>query len=309
MKIIFFGSDDFAQAYFNAIIQSHHQIEACVAPPDRPKDRGMKIKDSPVKESALNAGIPLLQPDSVKKTEFIDQVKAYQADAFVVIAYGQILSQEILNIPPLGAFNVHGSLLPKYRGAAPINWAVMNKEGETGISVIKMNAKMDAGDIIGSLKFPITKNDTAGIIRTRMMEQGPAFLIGILDQISANQYTQVVQDENQVTFAPKLDKNTGLINWSTSAVNIHCLVKGLHPKPGAYTYLNGKKLKVLSAKPVESTDGKFAEIVDITSEGFVVGTADGGLLIQEVHLESAKPMDAKSFINGYAIKIGMKLGS
>ena len=305
MKLIFFGSDDFAAVHLKALVASSHDVVACVTQPDRPKGRGMKVLFSPIKDIALEHKIPLLQPEHLKSEDIISRLKGYQADFFVVIAYGQILSTSVLSIPKFFAINVHTSLLPKYRGAAPINWAIINGDEESGVTIIKMNAALDAGEIVSQQKVKIDAQDTSVSLREKMMAQGPQVLLKTIEDLSRNHYTLKGQDAKFVTQAPKLTKELGKINWGQPARTIHNLVRGLLPWPGAYTDFKGKRLKVLvtdllAAKDVASP----GEIVSVNKQGIVVSTGSGNVLLKSVHLESSKPMDAYNFVIGHQLKKG-----
>lgn len=306
MNIVFFGSDDFAGAHLRALIGSQHVVCACVTQPDRPKGRGMKVVVSPVKEIASKHHIPVLQPASLKNGFFIKSLKDFRSDLFVVIAYGRFFPPEVLGIPPQGAINVHASLLPKYRGAAPIHWAIINGESETGISVIKINEGMDAGDILAQMKMDVEQDETAATLRARMIRQGPPFLLRTVDGFS--NCVAKAQDRDLVTFAPKLTKETGHIRWERSAFEICSLVRGLLPWPGAYTFYKGRSLKILEARVLDGdqSDGSSGTVLEAGKKGIVVATRRGHLLIQKVHLQDAKPMDAHSFVIGHAVEPGYK---
>lgn len=310
MKIVFFGSDDFAAAHLQSLIGSSHEVQACVTPPDRPRGRGMNVAASPVKECARKHRIPVLQPVSLKEDAFIRGLKDFQSDVFVVIAYGRLLSAEVFDMPPFGAINVHASLLPKYRGAAPINWAIINGEEVTGISVIKINAEMDAGDILAATPLKIGIRETAVTLRARMMEAGPPLLQRTLDALAQGGCRGRVQDHQKATPAPKLTKGLGAVQWPKEAREIHNLVRGLLPWPAAYTRYKGRLLKILESKVV---DGDFSHhepgtVSEVSKEGITVATGGGGLLIKKVHLQDSKPMDAHSFVAGHRIEKGLKFG-
>lgn len=316
MKIVFFGSDDFAEFYLRALLDSPHQVVACVTQPDRPKDRGMKITVSPIKKIAQMRGIPVLQPEQLKNNnEFLESLKEFCADVFVVISYGRFLTSEILLLAPLGALNVHGSLLPKYRGAAPINWAIMNGETETGVTIFRLNAGMDAGEILIQEKITISDQMTSIDLRQAMMPIGARLLRVTLDRL-AEMIPGTVQDESKATFAPKLTKEMGHIDWYQPVRTIHNLVRGLLPWPSAHTFINGKMVKILktniwdgsqclsagkaglsqiSDQPASSAPG---EILQIDESGIAVLTGDGILLVQQVQPEGKKVMDAASFARG-----------
>jgi len=308
MKIVFFGSDDFAVVHLKKIISSSHSILAVVTQPDRAKGRGMKVGISPVKELAGKKALPVLQPMDLADKNFIGQLKKYECDLFVVIAYGKFLPKDVLAIPRLGAINGHGSLLPQYRGAAPINWAIINGEKQTGVSIIQMNEKMDAGDIIAQSTIDIDQEDTSIALRAKMAELGSQLLMETLKAIEENKCSLTPQKEAEVSFAPKLRKEMGTIDWTKSAVEIHNLVRGLLPWPSATTYFNGKMLKVIETAVAENSSGASqpGEICDISSKGIVVATGQGTLLIKKVHPESSKAMDAASFAAGHKIAAGYK---
>jgi methionyl-tRNA formyltransferase len=308
MNIIFFGSDDFAAVHLKSLIRSPQHVVACVTQPDRPKGRGMHVIDSLVKEWARTNKIPVLQPEALNDSVFMNQLKSYQSDIFVVVAYGKFLPKAILDIPSHGGINVHASLLPKYRGAAPINWAIINGEKESGVSVIQINERMDAGDILGVHKIKIMKGETAISLRARMMEAGPALLEKTLMAIAAGKSKPVAQEDNKATLAPKLIKALGHIPWNKSAVEILNLIRGVMPWPGAYTEYNGKMLKILEAAVVNKDvpGSEPGEIVEVNKNGLLVSTGRQGLLVEQVHLQDSKPMDAHSFLVGHELKVGYK---
>lgn len=308
MRIIFFGSDDFAATNLEALIKSSHQIVACVTPPDKPKGRHLKVGYSPVKECALQNDIDILQPVDFKEGSFVEKLKDYHADLFVVIAYGRILPRIILSIPKIFCINVHGSLLPKYRGAAPINWAIINGDQLTGVSIIKMNHKMDAGEIIVQTKLKIDQGDTALTLREKMAPLSADLLLSSVSAIENNDYVLTMQNEDNVSFAPILTKNHGLISWKKSAVEIHNLIRGLCPWPGAFTHFQGKILKILETQVlnIDSSSTFPGEVINITPPGVVISTPQNALLVKRVHLESSKPMDSKDFAIGHRLAVGFK---
>ena len=307
MRIVFFGSDDFAQVNLEALIHSRHQVLACVTQPNRAKARGWKVAPPIVKECALTYAIPVLQPLSLKEAHFIEQLQNYQADTFVVIAYGCFLPPEVLSLPRLLCINVHASLLPKYRGAAPIQWAIIQGEEWTGVSIIQMNTRMDAGDIITQEKVKIEPDDTAAALRSRMAALSAGLLMETLERIDQNDYRLFPQEESAVTLAPKLTKESGLILWEKSAREINNLVRGLHPWPTAYAYYQGKLLKILETSVLtneESLQAVPGTILDVSSQGLKVAAGDGILLVRRVHPESSRAMDAASFALGHRVAPG-----
>jgi len=322
MKIIFFGSDDFAQTHLEALMDSSHEVVACVTQPDRPRNRGMKMAVSPIKECARKYNIPALQPENIKDPGLIKELQSFEADLFVVIAYGRILPIDILNIPKLYAINMHGSLLPKYRGAAPINWVIINGETETGLSIIKMNTAMDAGDILAQRTVVILPEDTSATLRAKMMQEGAGFLLETVDNIAGanlcvrpnqgqtHRSAPTKQDENHVTYAPKLTKELGCIDWNKSIVEIHNLVRGLLPWPSAYTFYEDKQLKILHTEIVQQQNqGSLqpGEVVEINPQGFCVAAGNSGVcLVKEVQLAGSKRMDAASFVRGHHMEVGFQ---
>jgi len=308
MKIIFFGSDEFAAGHLEYLLNYPYYVEVCITQPDKAKGRGMKVTMSPVKQCAKKKDMTVLQPDDLKDPSLISQLKNYEPDLFIVIAYGKKLPPEILAIPPLGAINVHGSLLPQYRGAAPINWAIINGEKETGITIIKMNETMDGGEILSQLHINVDPDETALTLKTKMAEIGPGFLLETIEKIKKNKILSIHQDDKSATLAPKLTKELGRIDWGKSAVDIYNLVRGLLPWPGAYVQYKDKVLKILETSVLlgELTDKKSGEVVRIEKEGFAVATGHGVLLIKQVHLEASNPMDAHSFVIGHRLEEGFQ---
>ena len=300
MRIIFFGSDDFAAVHLRQLLDSSFKIVACVTQPDRPKGRGMKVVESPIKALALSHNIPLFQPETLKDKEFIDELFVFQADIFVVVAYGKILPEAVLTIPKIFCVNVHGSLLPKYRGAAPINWAVINGDDHTGVTVMKMSPILDAGEIIFQATMAIAQEDTVVSLRLRMAQLGAVTLLEALDQIKRKTFTLTRQDLSKVSYASKLNKELGHVDWRDPAIKIANLVRGLQPWPGVTAVFKSKKFKILSSRVVPGDPAVVppGAILDINREGIVVATGHQSLLIRQVQPESGKPMEARSFASG-----------
>ncbi len=306
MKIIFFGSDDFAGENLKHLLAEKFAVVACVTQPDRPSGRGLSVLASPIKTMALANAIPVLQPEDVRGTEFLDQLKSFKADLFVVIAYGKILPAAVLKIPRLFCLNVHGSLLPQYRGAAPINWAIIKGDKETGFSIIRMNSKMDAGEIITQERMIITDGENSQSLRERMAQQSALGLGRTVKDISLGKFSLHPQDESLVTFAPKLSKELGHIDWNKPAKDIHNLVRGLLPWPAAYTTYGGKMLKILQSAVSEKvgTDPTFpGTIVRISKEGIFVETGKQVLRLEQVHPESGNAMPAYAFAVGKHLQV------
>ena len=310
MKIVFFGTSDFAVAAINALSSSKHRILAVVTAMDKRKGRGRKVGLSPVKIFAQDTGLPLLQPEDLRNDRFIQSLKNRQADLFVVCAYGKILTKEVLQIAKSFAINLHASLLPKYRGAAPVNWAIIQGESQTGVTVFKMNEYMDRGEIILQQKTDIAPEDTSISLNEKLSDMGAQALLKAIDLVEKGQAPFIEQDESQVSLAPKLKKEDGLINWKAKSYEIHNRIRGLQPWPGAFTYFENKLLKIWESKVIEGEKEKNpGEIIDVDSaKGILVQTGKNLLLITILQLEGKKKMAASEFILGHKIKAGEKLG-
>ena len=314
MKIVFFGSDDFAAVCLKEILQSKHQVVGCVTGPDARQGRGMQIALSPIKEIALEHDIVCLQPDSLKEASVVDSLKAFQADMFVVVAYGRILPQAVLDIPKMFCVNVHGSLLPKYRGAAPINWAIINGDKQTGVTLQKIVFELDAGDVIAQEVMPVSDSTTSSVLRQNMAQAGAKLLVTTLENIASNKFKAIPQDKSMVSYAPKLTKELGHIQWQKTATEIERLIRGLQPWPGTFTQYKGKTLKILEAsvvkvqgKPFDVAQGAAGTVVNVTKEGFTIACGQDTLLVKRVHLEASKPVAAYDFILGSRLTQGEQL--
>ena len=301
-KIIFMGTPDFAQESLKALYEEGHNIIAVVTNPDRPKGRGMKLVPSPVKEYALTKNIPILQPEKIRNNiEFIDIIKELEPEYICVVAYGKILPKELLEIPNKGCINVHGSLLPKYRGAAPIQWAVLNGDKETGITTMYMDEGMDTGDIILKEKVEIGEDETTGELWNRLAIIGGKLLAQTIEQIEKG----IAPREKQIgeySMAPMLSKEMAKIDWEKmSSLEIKNLVRGLNPIIGAYTIINGKKIKLWKVKIVEEIENnkKPGEIVLADEKnGLHIKTIDGVIAVEELQAENSKKMDSRDFLRG-----------
>lgn len=315
MNIVFFGTSEFAIPSLRELLNSRHKVLAVVTQPDRRAGRSLKVSPPPTKVLALTQNIPVSQPQDVSSPESVDYLKRLNADLFIVVSFGQILKRELLSIPKLYCINLHGSLLPAYRGAAPTNWAIINGEKVTGVTIIKMNEKMDEGDIILKREVGIDNNDTNITLSERLSEIGTEVLLEVIGSIENNNKLNFVkQDDNQASSAPKLNKEDGLIDWNKGAISIYNKVRGLLPWPGAYTHYKGKFLKILQVEPLNGVvSGKVAkegEVVDIIkNKGIVVRTGSGYLAIKYLQLEGKKILDADSFIRGHRIAKGYRFGS
>ncbi len=310
MKIIFMGTPTFAVETFKRLLTAH-TIVAVVTQPDKPNGRGKKIIYSPIKEAALAEGLPVLQPTKARDEDFIHALSQFEADLFVVVAYGQILPMSILTMPKYGCVNVHGSLLPAYRGAAPIQWAVLNGDTKTGVTIMYMDKGMDTGDMILKREMPIEADDTYGTLHDRMSVVGADALIEALASIENGTSTRQKQDDSQSTHAPMIHKSMGKIDWSKTSADIMNLVKGLNPTPNAYTEWEGNVLKIWKAvamPAVSETIGEAAcgEVIDVVKgEGIVVKTGDGALLLTEVQGQGGKKMSMSDYLRGHVIGKGV----
>lgn len=310
MKILFMGTPDFAKESLEAIYNAGHEILAVVTNPDKPKGRGMKMVASPVKEFAIEKNIPVYQPLKVRNNEeFLEEIKSLKPDVTCVVAYGKILPQEILDIPKLGSINVHGSLLPKYRGAAPIQWAVLNGDKVTGITTMYMGAGMDTGDMILKQEVEIGDDETTGELWARLSKIGGELLVETLKQIEAGTAPREKQGDD-FTLAPMLNKEMAKIDWNTkTAKEIKNLVRGLDPIMGAYAMLNGKKIKFwkVDALPNENENNnqelKNGTVIKVNpKEGVYIKTLDGIIKLIEVQGENAKRMSIQDYLRGNEIK-------
>lgn len=313
MRIVFFGSSDFAEPCLTKLVKSKFEIVAVITQPDRPKGRNLRCESTLIKKRALEFGIEVLQPEDCKEKEFIETLKKFDADLFVTVAYGQILSEEILNAPKLFCINLHASLLPQYRGAAPINWVILNGEKETGVTVFKINLPVDCGEIISKKSIEINDSDNSLTLYSKLSQIGAELLLESISMIDSGSYTLQEQPAGNFHFAAKLKKTDGLIDWSKDANKIVNMVRGLLPWPCAYTYFDSKMLKIYNAKVLESVviDAKVADgtIVQILKqEGFCVRCKNLVLLIKEVQLEGSRRMNAYNFCIGHKMVVGMVLG-
>jgi len=312
MDIVFFGSSEFAVPALKALLSQGENVSCVVTQPDRKKGRGLFLAATGVKQVAQEAKLKIYQPQDINSAESMRYLRELAADLFVVVAYGQLLSQEVLNIPKIFAVNIHASLLPKYRGAAPVNRAIIDGERKTGVSIIKVIRKMDAGPLLLQKEAPIADEDTAVTLEERLADMGAGLLLEAFERIKENNYNLTAQVEAKATLAPKLKKNDGLIRWERSAVQICNLVRGCLDWPGAFTYYKGKLLKIYKAR-VSSQVRKFAssnlgEILEASKEGIVVFAGKGNIIIEELQIEGKRRMRVEEFIAGHKILPGEILG-
>ncbi len=310
MKIVFMGTPDFASGTLEALIAAGHEITAVYTQPDKPKGRGKEVQMTPVKMVALEHGIPVYQPRRIREAEEVEILRKIPADIFVVAAFGQILSQEILDMPKYGCVNIHASLLPKYRGAAPIQWAVIDGEEKTGITIQQMNAGVDTGDILYVKEYTLDPKETGASLFDKLMVLGAEAIVEVLPLIEAGKITPVPQNEAEATHAAKLTKQLGELDFTKSAVVLERLVRGLNSWPSAYTFFRGKQLKIWEAEVVEA--GQITEkpgtVIAVDKQSVTVATGEGSLQILELQIEGKKRMACKDFLLGYPVSVGEKLG-
>lgn len=309
MKIVFMGTPDFAVGALEALVEAGHEVVAVVTQPDKPKGRGKEMQQTPVKACALKHNIEVFQPVKIKTPEAVEVLKGYGADLFVVAAFGQILSKEILDMPKFGCVNIHASLLPKYRGAAPIQWAILDGEKETGVTIMQMNEGLDTGDMLTKVIVPIEDTDTGESLFDKLAEAGAKLLIETIPQIEAGTLHPKAQDDSLSTYAKMIKKEMGLIDWKKEAVVLERLVRGMNSWPSAYTHFNGKTLKVWEAG-VELKEAKAepGTVVEVTKNSIKVQTGQDLLVLKQIQLEGKKRMDVASFLLGYKVEVGTMLG-
>ncbi|NLJ96410.1 MAG: methionyl-tRNA formyltransferase [Clostridiales bacterium] len=309
MKVIFMGTPDFAVSSLKTIIEAGHEIIGVVTQPDKARGRGGKKSFPAVKVAALEYNLDVYQPVKVRDPKFIQMIADLQPDVIVVAAFGQILPKELLEIPPYGCINVHASLLPKYRGAAPIQAAIINGEEETGVTIMYMDVKLDTGDMILWDSIPITDEDTGGSLHDKLAQLGGELLVKALDQLKDGSAKRIPQDHKSATYVKMMDKEMGNIDFTKSAISIERMIRGLNPWPSAYTQLGEKALKIWSAEVVEcSLEAKPGEVIDVNKDYFTVMTGKDALIIRELQLEGKKRLSCDAFLRGYPIEKGIVLG-
>jgi len=304
------GTPEFAVPSLEMLVKEGYDLAAVVTQPDKPKGRGNKLAFPPVKEKALEYGVQVLQPSKIKTPEFVETLKEIHPDLLVTVAYGKILSKEILDVPPLGCINVHGSLLPKYRGAAPIHWAIINGESVTGITTMYTDIGMDTGDMLLKAEIEITDDMTAGELHDRLSVLGAEVLKKTLEKLKNGTLERIPQSEKDATYAPMIKKDLGCINWSKSSREIHNLVRGTNPWPGAYTFYKGDRMRVWKTEVIEGVSSGIrpGTISEVSKEGMTVACGTGLLRIQELQFDSCRRMCVSEYICGHRIDEGEVLG-
>lgn len=309
MKIVFMGTPEFAVSSLNALYDSGHTISLVITQKDKPKGRGKKVLPTPVKERALALGLEVYQPDSVNSKESIDRLKAINPDCIVVAAFGQILKEEVLNLSKYGCLNVHASLLPKYRGAAPINWAIINGEEKTGITIMKMDKGLDTGDILKMREIPIEEDDDSSTITEKLAQLGGELIVETLDELEKGNINPIPQDDQLATYAPMLSKEIGRIDWNDNGDNIKNLVRGLKPWPLAYTLYEGENVKIHKVRKVEKfSDKPNGTVVKVSDDGIFVNCKDSCIVIEELQFPGKKKLHVSEYLRGNQFKEEVVLG-
>ena len=305
MKIIFMGTPDFSVGTLEALIEAGHDVVLAVTQPDKPKGRGKEMQFTPVKECALKHQIPVYQPRRVREPECVEELRKYKADIMVVVAFGQILPKEILEMTAYGCVNVHASLLPKYRGAAPIQWAILDGEAVSGVTTMQMNEGLDTGDMLLKTEVVLEEKETGGSLHDKLAQAGAALCVETLKGLEEGSITPIPQGETTTSYAKMLDKQLGRIDWRKSAVEIERLIRGLSPWPSAYTNWDEKVMKIWDAKVHEGMTGSEpGTIIKVEKDAFYVQTGDGILQVCELQIPGKKRMDAGAFLRGYQVKEG-----
>lgn len=309
-RIIFMGTPDFAVPSLEKLMLSNHEVVAVVTQPDKKKGRGKKLAPPPVKQAALKEDIPVLQPTKIKTEEFLAKLKGYEPDLIVVVAYGRILPATILDLPPLGCINVHGSLLPRHRGAAPIQWTLIAGDSTAGVTIMQMDEGMDTGDILLTAAIELTDEETAGSLFDKLARLGAETLLTALARLRNNELSPQKQDHEHATKAPPLQKEMGLIDWQKSATELHRLIRGLDPWPSSYTFLDGRRYRLFCPRVVhKNSDAPVGTVLLADKSGLLIATGQDALLIGELQPEGKKRLTVEAFLCGHSIPIGSRFSS
>ncbi|MCR5236338.1 MAG: methionyl-tRNA formyltransferase [Lachnospiraceae bacterium] len=304
MKIIFMGTPDFAVNSLEAINDAGHEITLVVTQPDKPKGRSGALQMSDVKQCALKLGIPVYQPEKIKDPAAFDKLKEYECELIVVAAFGQIIPEEILKFPKYGCINVHASLLPRLRGASPIQTAILEGDAETGVTIQQMGVGLDTGDILSQSRIPIDKDDTGGSLFDKLADLGAELVVKTIEDIGEGRIRPCPQDEDKASYAKKIDKSMGRIDWNMDACEIERLIRALDPWPSAFSSLEGRMVKIWKAQTVPGTDAAPGRVTDVRKDGISVACGSGLLIIKEIQLEGKKRMPVHDFLLGYDLKPG-----
>ncbi len=306
MRIVFMGTPDFAVPSLTALVEHGYEVAGVFTQPDRPKGRGNKVVASPVKQYALSQGIPVYQPVRIRK-DGIDDLRSLKPDLCVTAAFGQILSQEILDIPPMGTINVHASLLPRHRGSAPINWAILQGDETVGVTTMMTDKGIDTGDMLLKAETPYAPGETAGELTIRLADLGAELLITTLKQLESGALPRIPQDESAMSYDPKLEKDMGVIDWTMKAADIVNRIHGLNPWPGCSTAIADGRLKLLRAHEVQGSGVPGEVILADAKQGLVIAAGEGAVAIDQLQAPGGKPMNAKDYLRGHPMTVGTVL--
>ena len=309
LRIVFFGTPEFAVPTLDALLHSQHDVVGVVTQPDRPRGRGYEVTDAPVKLRAAAAGRPLLQPERLKDPAFTKALAALNADLAVVVAYGRILTDAVLAIPRLGFINVHASLLPRYRGAAPVHRAVIAGERETGVTIMRVVKALDSGPVLATVRRPIGPDETSEEVERDLARLGAGLLASTVDALAGGDVIEAAQDQSAATYAPRLTKDEGLIDWGQSAERVHNLIRGLHPWPHAYSFLNGRRLILRRSAVLRELNASPGTVVDASGDRLTIAAGTSGIAILEIQAEGKRPMAPREFLAGHRVAPGSRFSS
>jgi methionyl-tRNA formyltransferase len=304
LRIVFFGTPEFAVPTLEALLRSHHQVVGVVTQPDRPRGRGQKTTAAPIKTHAIAAGRPLLQPERLKDPAFVAAFSALAPDLAVIAAYGRILTEEVLAVPARGFINVHASLLPRYRGAAPVHRAVIAGERETGVTIMRVVQALDAGPMLASIRRPIGADDTSEDVERDLARLGAGLLVSTVDAIAAGHVIETPQDEGAATYAHRLTKDDGAIDWTQPAGRVHNLIRGLHPWPHAFSFLNGRRLILRRSAVLPALQGAAGSVVEAAGDHLTIAAGTGAVELLELQAEGKRPMTPREFLAGHRVTPG-----
>jgi methionyl-tRNA formyltransferase len=305
LRILFFGTPEFALVTLDALLRSRHQVVGVVTQPDRPRGRGQRVSESPVKQRAVSAGLPVLQPERLRDVGFLEAATALRADLGVVAAYGKILTDQVLALPQMGLLNVHASVLPRHRGAAPVHRAIIAGDGETGVTIMRVVKALDAGPMFAIVRRPIGPDETSEQVERDLARLGADLLVPTIDDLTAGRAHETPQDEAAATYAPRLTKEDGVVDWTWSAEHLHNLIRGLHPWPHAFAFLHDRRV-ILHRSAVASVPHNAAPgtILEAHGDRLLVATGDSALDLVDVQPEGKRTMAAREFLAGHAVAVG-----
>ena len=307
LRIVFFGTPHFAVPTLEALSQSGHSVVAVVTQPDRPRDRGQRVSESPVKIVAQALQIPVLQPETLRDQRFLQALSALEHDLGVVAAYGKILTEAVLRTPRLGLINVHASLLPRYRGAAPVHRAVINGDPETGVTIMRLVKALDAGPMLATVRRPIAPDETSESVERDLARLGASLLVSTLADVAEGRIVERLQDDSQATYAPRLSKDEGVVDWTLPAQNLHNLIRGLHPWPHAITFHRNRRLILHRSAVLMVAEGEPGVVLESQGDRLHVATGRGVLAITEIQPEGGRPMPVRDFLSGHQVAVGDRL--